>query len=129
MARGKSVEGYQVGSLVGFKLTKEDQDLIPYLNERKAAGEEMSGLLRGILREHVRRQTDPAPPQLDPEQLAGWVGNLIRRAMTGEGEEQQLTPAEVRAVARVADEIDSHADAVQLVRKKLGSQFADDDED
>lgn len=131
MARMKGAgEAYQVGSLVGFKLTKDDlEDLIPYLNERKAAGEEISGLLRGVLRDHVRRQTDPQPPQLDPDQLAGWVGGLIRRAMTGEGESQPLTLAEAKAVARVADEIDAHADAVSLVRTKLGSKFADDDDE
>lgn len=129
MARAKG-DAYQVGSLVGFKLTKEDlEDIIPFLNRRRATGDEISGLLRGIVREHVRRQTDPGPPQVDPDQLAGWVGQLIRRAMTGEGELQPLTPAEARAVVQVVAVVDAHADAVGLVKSKLGSKFADDDED
>jgi hypothetical protein len=129
MARTKG-DAYQVGSLVGFKLTREDlEDLIPFLNTRKTAGDEISGLLRGIVREHVRRQTDPGPPQVDPDQLAGWIGQLIRRAMTEEGAIQPLTPAEAGAVVRVAAEVDKHADAVSLVKAKLGSKFADDAED
>ncbi|HLO08590.1 MAG TPA: hypothetical protein VK198_18250 [Terriglobales bacterium] len=128
MARMKG-EAYQVGSLVGFKLTREDlADIIPFLNERKAAGDEISGLLRGIVREHVRKQTNPGPPHVDPDQLASWVGQLIRRAMTGEGELQPLTQAEARAVIQVAAEIDAHADAVGVVKAKLGSKFADDDD-
>lgn len=129
MARAK-VDAYQVGSLVGFKLTREDlEDLVPFLNRRKAAGDEISSVLRSIVREHVQNQTDPGPPQVDPDQLAGWIGNLVRRAMTGDGELQQLTIAEARAVVQVAAEIDAHADAVSLVKSKLGSKFADDDED
>lgn len=129
MARTKA-ESYEVGSLVGFKLTRDDQaDLIPFLNQRKSAGDEISSLLRGIVREYVRRQTDPEPPQLDPEQLAMWVANLVRRALAGEGDPQPLTPAEARAVVHVATEIDAHADAVNVVKARLGSKFADDDED
>lgn len=129
MARTKG-DAYQVGSLVGFKLTREDlEDIIPFLNGRKAAGDEISSLIRGIVREFVRKQTNPSPPQVDPDQLAGWVGQLIRRAMTGEKELQPLTLAEARAVVQVATEIDAHADAVSIVRAKLGSKFADDDMD
>jgi hypothetical protein len=129
MARTKG-DAYEVGSLVGFKLTREDlDDIIPFLNRRRRVGDEISSLLRGIVRDYVRRQTDPGPPQVDPEQLAGWVGQLIRRAMTGEGDLQPLTPAEERAVVQVAAEIDAHAGAVNLVKAKLGSKFADDDDD
>lgn len=85
MARIKPGEAYTSGSLVGFKLTKDDEDLLRYLNERKAAGDEISSLLRSVLREHVRRLTDPAPPQVDPDQLARWVGTVVRQALTEEG--------------------------------------------
>jgi hypothetical protein len=129
MARTKG-DAYQVGSLVGFKLTREDlDDVIPFLNRRRHAGDEISSVLRGIVREHIQKEINPGPPQVDPDQLANWIGNLVRRAMTMEGEILPLTPAEARAVAKVAAEIDAHAGAVNLVKAKLGSKFADDDED